>query len=324
MNIAFAGFKHGHIGALYEEAKANPEINIIGAWEPTEEGRKLSEGLGIEFNYETLEDILKDTRVDTVVLGGYYGERGGHAIEALRAGKNVYTDKPLCTRICELDEIERLAREKNLKVGCMLTLRFGMGMKTVRDIIMNGDLGEIGAIDMTAQHPLSYGSRPHWYFESGKHGGTINDIAIHGIDIVRFVTGYGLKKVVAARTWNHFATEEPQFKDCGQFMVELENGAGFLGDVSYAAPAKSGMKLPFYWRIIFWGTKGVIEYKLNGESVEAAFVEDDFIKPIKAEKYDATCFGEFMKELRGEESIITTEDVFRTSRDALTMQAAAE
>ena len=324
MNIAFAGFKHYHIGTLYEEAKQNSDINIIGAWEPTEDGRRLAGDFDIEFNYESLEDILNDSQVDTVILGGYYGERGEHAIKALKAGKNVYTDKPLCTRICELDEIERIAREKNLKVGCMLTLRFGMGMKTVRDIIMSGKLGKIGTIDMTAQHPLSYGSRPHWYFEEGKHGGTINDIAIHGIDIVRFVTGYGLKRVVAARTWNHFADKEPQFKDCGQFMVELENGAGFMGDVSYAAPAKNGMKLPFYWRILFWGTKGVIEYKINGESVEAAFTDDEGLKPIKPEMYDATCLGEFIKELRGEESIITTKDVLRTSRDALTMQAAAE
>ena len=36
-----------------------------------------------------------------------------------------------------------------------------------------------------------------WYFEEGKHGGTINDIAIHGIDLVRYLTGKNVTKIGA-------------------------------------------------------------------------------------------------------------------------------
>jgi len=335
MNIVFVGFRHGHTATIYKDAVSNPEINVLGAWEPTEVGRAMAEGTGMEFNYPTLESVLEDPNVDAISLGGVYGERGAQAIAALKAGKHVYGDKPICTTMEELEEIERLAKEKNLKVGCYLSMRFSNGMKTIRELIANGDIGEVGAIDMTAQHPLNYGSRPMWYFEKGKHGGTINDIAIHGVDLIRFLTGLGIKNVTAARTWNHFATQEPDFKDCGQFMAELDNGAGFLVDVSYAAPASCGFKLETYWRFTIWGTKGVIEYKLNGgpnskeiDSDDGALVQvalngtDGFV-PYKKEAFPVNAWGEFIKELKGEATILNTADVLRTSRDVLTVQAAA-
>ncbi len=335
MNLVFVGFKHRHTGVIYEEAMADPNVTVLGAWEDTESGRALADGLGLEFNYATLEDVLNDERVDAICLGGCYGERGGEAIAALRAGKHVYADKPVCTSLAELDEIEKLAKEKNLKVGCYLTMRFSAGMKNIREMIADGTLGEIGAINVTGQHPLQYGTRPMWYFEDGKHGGTINDIAIHAVDIVRFLTGYGLKKVHGARTWNHFATEVPSFRDCGQFMVELENGAGFTADVSYAAPASCGFSLETYWRMTFWGTRGVAEYKLKaahagidsdvGAALFVALDGGNGFEKVEMKACDATGLGQFVKEINGEtDLIIDTAEVIRTSREVLTIQAAAE
>lgn len=336
MNLAFVGFKHRHTGAIYQEAMADPNITVLGAWEDTEEGRALADGLGLAFNYPTLESILDDPRVDAVCLGGSFGERGGEAIAALRAGKHVYADKPVCTSLAEIDEIEALASAKHLKVGCYLTLRFSQGIRNLREMIADGTLGEIGCINMTAQHPLQYGSRPMWYFAPGQHGGTINDIAIHGVDLVRFITGMGIKNVTAARTWNHFATEEPDFRDCGQFMAELDNGAGFMADVSYAAPASCGFSLETYWRMTFWGTRGVAEYKMKGAGtagidadsavlLQVALQGSKGFTPMELKSYNVTGLGEFVREINGEtDLLINTEDVIRSSREVLTIQAAAD
>lgn len=336
MNLAFVGFKHRHTGAIYQEAMADPNITVLGAWEDTEEGRALADGLGLAFNYPTLESVLNDPRVDAVCLGGSFGERGGEAIAALRAGKHVYADKPVCTSLAEIDEIEALASAKHLKVGCYLTLRFSQGIRNLREMIADGTLGEIGCINMTAQHPLQYGSRPMWYFAPGQHGGTINDIAIHGVDLVRFITGMGIKNVTAARTWNHFATEEPDFRDCGQFMAELDNGAGFMADVSYAAPASCGFSLETYWRMTFWGTRGVAEYKMKGAGtagidadsavlLQVALQGSKGFTPMELKSYNVTGLGEFVREINGEtDLLINTEDVIRSSREVLTIQAAAD
>ena len=336
MNLAFVGFKHRHTGAIYTEAMNDPNITVLGAWEDTKDGQALADGLGLAFNYPTLQSVLDDERVDAVCLGGSFGERGGEAIAALRAGKHVYADKPVCTSLAELDEIERLAAEKNLKVGCYLTLRFSAGIRNLREMIADGILGEIGCINMTAQHPLQYGSRPMWYFAEGQHGGTINDIAIHGVDLVRFITGMGVKNVTAARTWNHCAKAEPDFRDCGQFMAELDNGAGFTADVSYAAPASCGFNLETYWRMTFWGTKGVAEYKMKGAGSAGIDADTAVLLQVALEgssgftrealkSYQVTGLGEFVREINGEtDLLIDTAEVIRSSREVLTIQAAAD
>ena len=112
MNLAFAGLRHGHIFALYTMAKEHPEFTVAGAWEEDTASREAAEKQGLCCCYKTYEELLADPSVDAVAFGGCFTDRGPLAIEALRAGKHVIADKPLCTTLAELDEIERLAKEK--------------------------------------------------------------------------------------------------------------------------------------------------------------------------------------------------------------------
>lgn len=326
IKIAFAGFRHGHINTLYKLAEANPDVEIVAAYEADTDARANAEKtLGVRFTHENYEDMLKDENIDVVAIGDYYGVRGSLAIAALKAGKHVYADKPLCTSLSELDEIEALAKEKKLKVGCMLDMRYNKNTQMIRNFIQEGKLGEVHAIFFSGQHPLLYGSRPNWYFEEGKHGGTINDIAIHGIDYIEYITGLSLKKVIGARCWNAFATEVPTFKDCGQFMVELTNGAGLMADVSYAAPNSSGYKLPFYWRFTIWGTKGVMEFSTNSEEIIVALNGNPGIETITAPEIDTgDCLSVFVDELKGKPTDIDTTSVIRATRNTLKIQEYAD
>jgi predicted dehydrogenase len=326
IKIAFAGFRHGHINALYKLAEANPDVEIVAAYEADADARAAAEAaIGVRFTHESYEDMLKEEDIDVIAIGDYYGIRGNLAIKALKAGKHVYADKPLCTSLEELDEIERLAKEKNLKVGCMLDLRYNQNVQPVRDFIQSGKLGEVHAMFFSGQHPLLYGTRAGWYFEEGKHGGTINDIAIHGIDFVEYITGLSMKKVIAARCWNAFATEVPSFKDCAQFMVELSNGAGLMADVSYAAPNSSGYTLPFYWRFTIWGTKGVMEFTVGSHDIIVALDGKPEAETITVPDVDTgDCLSVFVDELNGKDTDINTSTVIKATRDTLTIQKHAD
>ena len=110
MNIAFAGFRHDHIVSLYNEAKAHPELTVVGAWEEVPEFAEEAKKVFEEPFYESYEALLADPSVDIVAIGDYYGIRGARVLQALRAGKAVITDKPLCTSLEELDEIERVTK----------------------------------------------------------------------------------------------------------------------------------------------------------------------------------------------------------------------
>lgn len=325
MKIAFAGFRHGHIIALYNQVKECDRIEIFGCFEQDDEAREqAAKEFGVEFTHNSYEDFLNSDEVDIIAIGDYYGNRGNLAIQALKAGKHIIVDKPLCTSLSELDEIERLSTEKNLKVGCLLSLRYSPYTAVAKELIDTGKLGEIHTISFNGQHSLSYGERPMWYFEEGKHCGVINDISIHGVDLVEYLTGKKLNKVIAARTWNAFATEEPKFEDCAQYMAELDGGCGLMADISYAAPSHIEFGIPYYWQFLIWGSKGMIRFAEDGKPLEAYLDYAKEVRYIEGKPCENNHITDFIDEIEGKQGLlITTGEVLKSQRDTLIIQAAA-
>lgn len=323
MNIAFAGFRHDHIFSLYTAVKEHPELTVVGGWEEQPEHAEEAKKTFEEPFYDSYEALLADPKVDIVAIGDYYGIRGARVLQALRAGKAVITDKPLCTSLEELDEIEKISRETNIPVGIQLELRDHAALQKAEKIIRSGELGEIRSVTFTAQHPLNYGVRPGWYFEEGKHGGTFNDIAIHAMDALTWMTGYAYDKTLFARQWNDYATAEPQFKDSAQFNGLLENGAAVMADVSYAAPT-AGFSLPSYWRFTLWGTKGYIECRVGMSTITVASGDDKTPRIVEADEPVKRALDGFLKEVKEGISGENTAGCIAASRAALSLQRYAD
>jgi len=321
MNIAFAGFRHGHILCLYDMVVHSKSFNITGCFEENSEAKeKAHADIKIDFNYNTYEEVIADSRVDIVAIGDYYGKRGKMVIEALKNGKHVICDKPICTSLIELDEIVKLTKEKNLKVACMFDLRYMPQIKKVKDLLLQDEIGEIINVSFTGQHCLDYGNRPWWYFEDGKHGGTINDIAIHGIDLVKYITGKNLTKVNCAKTRNAYADKEPLFKDCAQFMVEMEN-ISVMADVSYSAP-KSNKPLPTYWDFYFWGRNGMINFRYSESIIHLYNNGQETI--INCDVCSENYLDDFIAEIKGEGFDTNTKETLESQRQVLLIQREAE
>ena len=324
MNIAFAGLRHGHIFTLARMARENPLFTITGYWEEDAAAREAAAPQFTETAYPSYDALLADPAVDVVAVGDYYGIRGERILRALRAGKHVLCDKPVCTRLSELAQIETLCREKGLKLGCMLDLRYDPALRMAQSMIRGGMLGEIHAVNFTGQHPLNYGVRPSWYFEPGKHGGTFNDLAIHGIDAVTMVTGLAYEKTLCARTWNAFAHSVPDFRDCAQLMGTLQNGAGVTADVSYAAPAPSAFSLPPYWRFSFWGENGFLECRLGEGEVTLALAGDAAPRRLSAPPVTDDYLTDLTREIQGESVAFDTKSVLLSTKTLLEIQQFAD
>jgi predicted dehydrogenase len=245
----------------------------------------------------------------------------------LAQGKHVLVDKPVCISFTELEKIEQRLQDTGLKLGCMLEMRDSPQVIGLRNLIRSGVIGEVHAISFGGQHPLLLGSRPAWYFEPGKHGGTINDIAIHAVDALPWITGLSWRRVLAARTWNAFATEYPYFHDAAQMMLAMDNHCGVLGDVSYFMPDSMGYTLPLYWRMTFWGRRGVVETSITTDHMMVALDGE------RAPRQEPLPLGNpagyltaFLHDIAGttHEGELTTEAILEATRIALQIQQVAE
>ena len=258
VRFAFAGFRHGHIMMVYAALRNHPDAVIVAAAEDDEATRAACLRDGVILTHSSVEQMLDEVDCDVVAVGQHYGGRGTVVRMALERGRHVLADKPLCCAMADYEAIARLSREKGLSVIVQFDLRGDGRFLALRRIVRDGAPGEVRAVSFGGQHPLLYGKgRPDWYFEPGLHGGILNDIAVHAMDFIPWITGRRFAFIESARAWNAGFDEVPFFQNAGQAMLTLDNGAGVLGDVSYFAPDSFGYGTPYYWRTTIWCRGGV-------------------------------------------------------------------
>lgn len=326
IRIAFAGFRHPHILMLYQAARESGEVEIVGAFEEDEEIReKMERECGVSFTYGSYAQLLADPAVDAVAVGDYYAVRGARIVGALKSGKHVISDKPLCTSLAEHGQIEALAENKGLCVYAMLDLRFDVRLRAAKRIVEEGRLGKLGQISFGGRHPLLYGERPAWYFEEGKYGGVLNDIAVHGLDIVSYICDQQPSRILFASCRNLFAAEVPHFKDSGVFACELSGGATLMADVSYSSPNGMRYAMPSYWEFDIFGTEGALRFGRNLPSLTLYKKDSDTPEKILPEPASKTMIEDFLDHIQKKsETVLSTKESLLATKWALKLQAYAD
>jgi predicted dehydrogenase len=282
LKAAFAGFQHVHMFDIHAQLKKRKDVMIVAACEEDLQTRKRLAADGkIHVTHERFGEMLETVDFDFIVVGEVFARRGALIRAALKAGKHVLSDKPICTDLRDLARIEILAERHSLAVGAALELRDSGAFLLTRELVQSGLIGELRTINFSGQHPLLLASRPGWYFQGGNHGGTINDIAIHAVDILQRITGAGFSEVSAARSWNAGLSAHPRFRNAAQVMLVLDGGCGVMGDLSYISPGGFRYSLPQYWRFNFWGDRGMIECGLNLPRVRLYRSESETVEELE-------------------------------------------
>lgn len=90
----------------------------------------------------TNQEIYDDPEIEIVVNTTNWQSHTQVIREALNAGKHVYTEKSLAPSYEEACEIDRLAEEKGLRIGCAPDTFLGGGYQTCRKLIDDGYIGK--------------------------------------------------------------------------------------------------------------------------------------------------------------------------------------
>lgn len=181
--IAILGVAHPHVEYILDELGRSDrhDYTIVGVQDSDAElARRYAAQHGAPV-YSSVEELLA-LKPDVALIAGRYGERGTAAAAALRAGANVVADKPLCTSLDQLDEIERAAREHGRSVTLLLEKRGYPETIAAREFIGAGELGDVVGITSSGPHKLNASSRPEWFFRRDGYGGILGDLAVHDLD----------------------------------------------------------------------------------------------------------------------------------------------
>ena len=89
------------------------------------------------------EVVLEDGEVDGVIIATPAGSHFSLAKEVIDAGKHVFVEKPLATKVAEVDEISRRAAVRNLIVMVGHTFVYNSAVRYVKKLIDSGELGDL-------------------------------------------------------------------------------------------------------------------------------------------------------------------------------------
>jgi predicted dehydrogenase len=92
---------------------------------------------------ETADAVFQDPSIQAVIIATPAGTHFELARQALLAGKHVFVEKPLATKVSEVDELARLAAERNLVVMAGHTFIYNAAVRYVKTLIDSGELGEV-------------------------------------------------------------------------------------------------------------------------------------------------------------------------------------
>jgi predicted dehydrogenase len=144
----------GHIGAgaraheLMQAVMANPNTEIVGvvdAYTGRVE-RAIDRTNGRAKAYATHHDLLADKSIDAVVVATPDHWHKQIILEALRAGKDVYSEKPMTYRSAEGVEIIEVARQTGRIVQVGSQGMSSTAQQTAKEWIKSGKLGKITLI----------------------------------------------------------------------------------------------------------------------------------------------------------------------------------
>ena len=141
-----------------------------------EKARAKKELYGFRKAYDSGDELLQDPDVDVVLNLTTPAAHYLYNIAAIRAGKHVYSEKPLAATYAEGREIMELAAEKGLYVGCAPDTFMGARLQTFRRLIDEGVTGKIvaGTANCISHGWEWYHPNPEFFYQKG--AGPVLDI----------------------------------------------------------------------------------------------------------------------------------------------------
>jgi predicted dehydrogenase len=192
-------------------------------------GTHLGKKFGFEQSTTDVGAVLSDPQIDTVVIATRHDSHAAYVVDALRAGKHIFVEKPLAIRLDEIEAVEEAVRAAGANGRIAPILMVGFNRRFAPHVLRAKALLE------TVREPKSFvmtvnaGAVPpeHWTRDPDSGGGRIIGEACHFIDLLRFLAGGAIieHQVAAARTADACVTISMRFSDGSTGIVHyLSNG----------------------------------------------------------------------------------------------------
>jgi len=196
--------------------------------------RSVAERFGFAFCTAREEDIINNPEINTVFIATRHDSHAQYVIKALKAGKNVFVEKPLCIREDELEEIRRAWKEACTgdEPQPLLMVGFNRRFSPLTGIIRE----KLAMPPLSMIYRVNAGFIPvdSWVQDREIGGGRIVGEVCHFVDYLTFINGSPPVSVYAAAMPDAHRTSETL-----AITLKYENGS--VGSILYYANGSKGL-----------------------------------------------------------------------------------
>ena len=227
----------GRIGLVHLEALAQCEsANAIIISNPTvSKAEAAADKYRLKAFSDDAMDVINHPEVEAVWICSPSQFHADQIKACAAAGKHVFCEKPVAIGVAETIEAIRACDEAGIKLMTALQRRFDPNFVRVKQAITNGEVGETIQIKLCSRDPSP---PPFEYVKGG--GGLFKDMAVHDLDMARFLMGCEPVAILASGSCNIDKSievlEGPEAFDTGVVIVRFENDKECVIDVCRQAP----------------------------------------------------------------------------------------
>jgi predicted dehydrogenase len=219
MKFAFAGT--GYINKVHARAAQNCDVELTAIVNHKPESMAVfAKEFGIPRQYETVEELLKDSKVDALIVSTPNYLHQSQTIAALRAGVHVMVEKPMAMNALEAEEMCEVAEKSGALLMVAHCWRFDPEVLWLKE--QSTKLGKIIRTKGIGVH-THWGPSGWFTQEAFAGGGALADMGIHALDTARFLLGDPKPVAVYAKIGTYY--KDFDVDDTGVIIVEWDNGA---------------------------------------------------------------------------------------------------
>lgn len=201
LRVGIVGFGVCQFGAHFS-FQDHPNVEVVAVSDLVPDRRdKLAKACRVSKTYDSLEELVKDDRIEAVFVATDAPSHARHCIEVLKHGKHVATAVPaVYGSLEEADELFEAVKKSGLKYMMFETSCYHADLHAMREIYKAGGLGKLVYSEGEYYHYMPepipswkdwrVGLPPQWYpthsnaYYIGVTGGSFTEVSCMGMPSV--------------------------------------------------------------------------------------------------------------------------------------------
>jgi predicted dehydrogenase len=239
---------------LTRAAARSDAIEIAACFSRTEDKRSaFARETGVPAVAE-LGAMLRDPDIKGVILTVPNEQHLPVALEVARAGKHVYTEKPIASTLEDGLAIEALEKDFGVTVTVGHSARLMAGIRRIRAAIDAGELGRVAFMEANFSNERALELTPQtwrWY-KSRAPGGPLSQLAIHQFDVLHYLGG---EVVEVSSMASKLSPVGAEVDDQSMTLCRFADGKiGYVGSC-WTSPGIFALRV--------FGSRGLMHYEID-------------------------------------------------------------